>query len=81
MRIPSNQMLMSVLQVTKEGKYVHSGVPRQLVYGTMVYVRQKIVSDASIALSRQFVLQQGIVLFVDNLVHRMVALSPRLQGF
>ena len=74
-------MLMSVLQVTKEGKYVHSGVPRQLVYGTMVYVRQKIVSDASIALSREFVLQQGIVLFVDNLVHRMVALSPRLQGF
>ena len=81
MRIPSNQMLMSVLQVTREGKYVHSGVPRQLVYGIMVYVRQKIVSDASIALSRQFVLQQGIVLFVDNLVHRMVALSPRLQGF
>ena len=31
---------------------MHSDVPRQLVYGTMVYVRQKIVSDASIALSR-----------------------------
>lgn len=29
-----------------------SNVPRQLVYGTMVYVRQTIVSDASCALSR-----------------------------
>ncbi|KAJ1386478.1 Acyl-CoA oxidase, C-terminal [Sesbania bispinosa] len=38
--------------VTREGKYVQSNVPRQLVYGTMVYVRQTIVSDASTALSR-----------------------------
>ncbi|CAL0311649.1 unnamed protein product [Lupinus luteus] len=51
-RIPRNQMLMRVSQVTREGKYVHSSVPRQLVYGTMVYVRQIIVFDASVALSR-----------------------------
>ncbi|XP_054795744.1 peroxisomal acyl-coenzyme A oxidase 1-like [Prosopis cineraria] len=51
-RIPRNQMLMRVLQVTREGKCVQSNVPRQLVYGTMVYVRQSIVSDASCALSR-----------------------------
>ncbi|KAH0972023.1 hypothetical protein GBA52_024179 [Prunus armeniaca] len=50
--IPRNQMLMRVSQVTREGKYVHSNVPRQLVYGAMVYVRQMIVVDASIALSR-----------------------------
>ncbi|OIW10848.1 hypothetical protein TanjilG_27794 [Lupinus angustifolius] len=51
-RIPRNQMLMRLSQVTREGKYVPSNVPRQLSYGTMVYVRQKIVFDASIALSR-----------------------------
>ncbi|KAK9120812.1 hypothetical protein Syun_018429 [Stephania yunnanensis] len=51
-RIPRNQMLMRVSQVTREGRFVHSNIPRQLVYGTMVYVRQTIVSDASIALSR-----------------------------
>ncbi|KAE8683987.1 hypothetical protein F3Y22_tig00111164pilonHSYRG00070 [Hibiscus syriacus] len=51
-RIPRNQMLMRVSQVKKEGKFVHSDVPRQLVYGTMVYVRQTIVSDASCALAR-----------------------------
>nr|AQZ55555.1 acyl-CoA-oxidase-1 [Mangifera indica] len=51
-RIPRNQMLMRVSQVTREGKYKQSNVPRQLVYGTMVYVRQVIVSDASYALSR-----------------------------
>ncbi|KAJ3672552.1 hypothetical protein LUZ60_007273 [Juncus effusus] len=51
-RIPRDQMLMRLSQVTKEGKYVPSDVPRQLVYGTMVYVRQTIVSDASKALSR-----------------------------
>lgn len=41
-----------VSQVTREGKYVQSSVPRQLMYGTMVYVRQAIVADASTALSR-----------------------------
>lgn len=41
-----------VSQVTCEGKYKQSDVPRQLVYGTMVYVRQTIVADASCALSR-----------------------------
>ncbi|XP_043716446.1 peroxisomal acyl-coenzyme A oxidase 1-like [Telopea speciosissima] len=51
-RIPRDQMLMRVSQVTREGKYLKSDVPRQLVYGTMVYVRQTIVSDASCALSR-----------------------------
>ncbi|KAI3707375.1 hypothetical protein L6452_25831 [Arctium lappa] len=51
-RIPRNQMLMRVSQVTREGKFMQSDVPRQLIYGTMVYVRQKIVADASKALSR-----------------------------
>ncbi|XP_022718895.1 peroxisomal acyl-coenzyme A oxidase 1-like isoform X3 [Durio zibethinus] len=51
-RIPRNQMLMRDSQVTREGKYMHSDVPTQLVYGTMVNVRQKIVSNASGALSR-----------------------------
>lgn len=40
------------MQVTREGKCVQSNVPRQLIYGTMVYVRQTIVADASSALSR-----------------------------
>lgn len=31
---------------------MQSNVPRQLVYGTMVFVRKTIVSDASLALSR-----------------------------
>lgn len=43
---------LRVLQVTREGKVVQSDVPRQLIYGTMVYVRQTIVADASCALSR-----------------------------
>ncbi|XP_047308469.1 peroxisomal acyl-coenzyme A oxidase 1-like [Impatiens glandulifera] len=51
-RIPRDQMLMRVSQVTREGKYVQSDVPRQLVYGTMVFIRQTIVFDASSALSR-----------------------------
>ncbi|KAM0934278.1 putative acyl-CoA oxidase, acyl-CoA dehydrogenase/oxidase and middle domain superfamily [Dioscorea sansibarensis] len=51
-RIPRDQMLMGLSQVTKEGKYLKSDVPRQLAYGTMVYVRQAIVSDASRTLSR-----------------------------
>lgn len=50
--IPRNQMLMRVSQVTREGKFLQSDVPRQLVYGTMVFVRQTIVADASKALSR-----------------------------
>ncbi|KAA8522204.1 hypothetical protein F0562_012877 [Nyssa sinensis] len=51
-RIPRDQMLMKVSQVSREGKYSQSNVPRQLVYGTMVFVRQTIVADASCALSR-----------------------------
>lgn len=41
-----------ISQVTREGKYVQSDAPRQLVYGTMVFVRKAIVIDASNALSR-----------------------------
>ncbi|EOA26709.1 hypothetical protein CARUB_v10022793mg [Capsella rubella] len=51
-RIPRDQMLMRLSKVTREGKYVASDVPRQLVYGTMVFVRQSIVSNASNALAR-----------------------------
>ncbi|XP_050376249.1 peroxisomal acyl-coenzyme A oxidase 1-like [Argentina anserina] len=51
-RIPRDRMLMRVSQVTREGKVVQSNVPRQLLYGTMVFVRQTIVADASSALSR-----------------------------
>ncbi|KAK8710660.1 hypothetical protein V6N13_145974 [Hibiscus sabdariffa] len=51
-RIPRDQMLMGISQVTREGKDVQSDVPRQLIYGPMVFVRQKIVADASTALSR-----------------------------
>lgn len=51
-RIPRDQMLMRVLQVTREGKVLQSDIPRQLIYGTMVYVRQTIVYDASRALSK-----------------------------
>nr|XP_043629337.1 peroxisomal acyl-coenzyme A oxidase 1-like isoform X1 [Erigeron canadensis]XP_043629344.1 peroxisomal acyl-coenzyme A oxidase 1-like isoform X1 [Erigeron canadensis] len=51
-RIPRDQMLMRVSQVTRDGKIMQSDVPRQLIYGTMVYVRQTIVADASKALSR-----------------------------
>ncbi|KAK1564965.1 hypothetical protein Q3G72_015821 [Acer saccharum] len=51
-RIPRDQMLMRVFQVTREGKVKQSNVPRQLVYGTMVFVRQTIVADASCAISR-----------------------------
>ncbi|XP_073220413.1 peroxisomal acyl-coenzyme A oxidase 1-like [Cicer arietinum] len=50
--IRSRTSFSKVSQITREGKHVQSNVPRQLVYGTMVYVRQTIVSDASTALSR-----------------------------
>ncbi|KAL5216570.1 hypothetical protein ABZP36_007971 [Zizania latifolia] len=50
-RIPRDQMLMRLSQVMKDGKYVHSDVPKQLFYGTMVYIRQTIVVDVSKALS------------------------------
>ncbi|ESQ52191.1 hypothetical protein EUTSA_v10016360mg [Eutrema salsugineum] len=51
-RIPRDQMLMRLSKVTKEGKYVASDIPRQLMYGTMVFVRQTIVSNASNAMAR-----------------------------
>ncbi|KAI3770038.1 hypothetical protein L6452_01158 [Arctium lappa] len=71
-RISRNQMLMRVSQVTKEGNFVQFDVPRQLIYGTMVYVRQKIVVDASKALSRAVLLLQDIVQCGHNLSHVMV---------
>lgn len=51
-RIPRDNMLMRLAIVTKEGKYIASSVPRQLVYSAMVFVRQSIVLDASVYLSR-----------------------------
>ncbi|KAL9246857.1 hypothetical protein vseg_020344 [Gypsophila vaccaria] len=51
-RVPRDHMLMRVLQVTREGKVVESDVPRQIIYGTMVFVRQMIVNDASRFLSK-----------------------------
>ncbi|KAK9716337.1 hypothetical protein RND81_06G226500 [Saponaria officinalis] len=51
-RVPRDHMLMRVVQVMREGKVVESGVPRQLIYGTMVFVRQMIVNDASRFLSK-----------------------------
>ncbi|KAJ9549976.1 hypothetical protein OSB04_022519 [Centaurea solstitialis] len=52
-RIPRNQMLMRVSQVSREGKYMQcDDVPRQLIYGTMVSVRQTIVAMVSRTLSR-----------------------------
>ncbi|KMZ63072.1 Acyl-CoA oxidase [Zostera marina] len=51
-RIPRDQMLMRLSQITREGRVLASDVPKQLLYGTMVYVRKVIVLDASIALSR-----------------------------
>ncbi|KAJ6339975.1 hypothetical protein OIU77_007844 [Salix suchowensis] len=63
----------SFLKITAGGKIlVQSNVPWQLIYGTMVFVRQTVVVDASTALSGLFVLLQGIALFADNLVHKMV---------
>nr|AAW78690.1 peroxisomal acyl-CoA oxidase 1B [Solanum lycopersicum] len=52
LHIPRDQMLMRVAQVTKDGKYVQSDVPRQLLYVSMVHVRQALVTYASGALSR-----------------------------
>lgn len=51
-RIPRSHMMQRVLQVTREGKVKESDVPKQILYGTMVMVRQAIVQDASDALSR-----------------------------
>ncbi|CAK9173270.1 unnamed protein product [Ilex paraguariensis] len=52
MLLTSSCDCLRVSQVTREGKFMQSDVPRQLVYGTMVFVRQTIVADASCALSR-----------------------------
>ncbi|XP_078440093.1 peroxisomal acyl-coenzyme A oxidase 1-like [Wolffia australiana] len=51
-RIPRNHMLMRFCEVTREGDVRLSDVPRQIIYGIMVSVRQSIVSDSSWALSR-----------------------------
>jgi hypothetical protein len=39
-------------RVTKQGKYERSNKPRQLGYGAMVFIRQFIVAEASVYLSR-----------------------------
>ncbi|KAL3695295.1 hypothetical protein R1sor_009371 [Riccia sorocarpa] len=51
-RIPRENLLMRLATVTKEGKYVKSGYPKQLGYGAMVSVRAHIINDASDFLSR-----------------------------
>ncbi|KMZ63073.1 Acyl-CoA oxidase [Zostera marina] len=51
-RIPRDHMMMRLSQITKEGHVLSSSAPKQLQYGTMVYVRKVIVLDASVALSR-----------------------------
>ena len=40
-----------VMPVTREGKCVQFNFPRQLIFGTMVFVWHAIVADASYALS------------------------------
>ncbi|KAL2632344.1 hypothetical protein R1flu_017030 [Riccia fluitans] len=51
-RIPRENLLMRLASVTKEGKYIKSGYPKQIGYGAMVSVRSYIVKDASDILSR-----------------------------
>ncbi|XP_010529972.1 PREDICTED: putative peroxisomal acyl-coenzyme A oxidase 1.2 [Tarenaya hassleriana] len=51
-RIPRDQMLMRIMEVTRDGKCVKSGVPSRLVYSTMLSTRQKVMSEASLGLSR-----------------------------
>ncbi|CAM6021334.1 unnamed protein product [Sphagnum balticum] len=51
-RIPRENMLMKLASVTKQGKYERSNKPRQLGYGAMVFIRQGIVAEASVYLSR-----------------------------
>ncbi|KAI5078791.1 hypothetical protein GOP47_0006462 [Adiantum capillus-veneris] len=50
--IPRMNMLMRMAEVTKEGKYKKSDVPRQILYGAMVTAREIIISEAAINLSR-----------------------------
>ncbi|MCO5598086.1 hypothetical protein L7F22_052177 [Adiantum nelumboides] len=50
--IPRDHLLMRLVIVKKEGKYVQLDVPRQLGYGAMVFVRKYIIMDASNYLSR-----------------------------
>ncbi|XP_038876481.1 peroxisomal acyl-coenzyme A oxidase 1-like isoform X2 [Benincasa hispida] len=92
-RILRNQLLMRFSQVTREGKYVQSDVPRQLLYGTMVAVRKMIVVDASNALSRavciatrygavrrQFGAQDGVETQVINYKTQQSRLFPLLAS-
>jgi acyl-CoA oxidase len=51
-RIPRENMLMKLARVTEQGKYERSNKPRQLGYGAMVFIRQGIVAEASVYLSR-----------------------------
>lgn len=51
-RIDRKNMLMRMAEVTKEGNYVKSSVPPQILYGAMVTAREVIVSETAINLSR-----------------------------
>ncbi|XP_022922392.1 peroxisomal acyl-coenzyme A oxidase 1-like [Cucurbita moschata] len=92
-RIPRDQLLTRISQVTREGKCVQSDAPRQLVYGTMVFVRKAIVIDASNALSRavciatrysavrrQFGSQDGVETQVINYKTQQSRLFPLLAS-
>lgn len=50
--IPRMNMLMRMAEVTKEGNYIRSDVPSQILYGAMVTAREIIISEAPIHLSR-----------------------------
>ena len=45
-RIPRNQMLICVSQITREGKCMQSDARLQLVYGRMVYLCQTMTSES-----------------------------------
>ncbi|KAL8098220.1 hypothetical protein AgCh_031104 [Apium graveolens] len=52
--LTGKRSLLRVLQVLREGKCTQSDVPWWLINGTMVYVRQIIVSDSSVALPSSY---------------------------
>ena len=70
-RIPRKFMLSRFQQVTKEGKYIKSGVDPKLSYSTMMYARAGMVSVAGYRLSRACVIairyncirKQGFIVF------------------
>ncbi|KAG7016877.1 Peroxisomal acyl-coenzyme A oxidase 1 [Cucurbita argyrosperma subsp. argyrosperma] len=68
--------------VTREGKYVQSDAPRQLVYGTMVFVRKAISAFATrySAVRRQFGSQDGVETQVINYKTQQSRLFPLLAS-